>query len=174
MGLQRVSHNWVTELNWIFKNFKKIDTVSNSGGLRWDSRACTSNKFRGDMDGLGTALWEPWWHSAWRMFPATSMACIWGQERQGRLGQYPAFSHHLRCPQAVSSSTEHLGGTEAEGTRLNHTKQLHWCLNPWFHISSNNMAETCQVRLPRLQLFLILIDLSPPTYGCQTKHRISS
>ena len=174
MGSQRVRHNWVTELNWIFKNFKKIDTVSNSGGLRWDSRACTSNKFWGDMDGPGTTLWEPWWHSAWRMFPATSMACIWGQERQGRLGEYPAFSHHPRCPQAVSSSTEHLGGTEAEGTRLNHTKQPHWCLNPCFHISSNKTADTYQVRLPHLQLFLILIDLSSPTYGCQTKHRVSS
>ena len=95
-------------LNWIFKYFKKIDTVSNSGGLGWDSRACTSNKFPGDMDGPGTTLWEPWWHSAWRMFPATSMACMWGQEMQGRLGQYPVFSHHPRCPQALQAARSNL------------------------------------------------------------------
>ena len=55
-----------------------------------------------------------------RGVPSHRMAGMWGQERHGELGQYPAFSHHPRRPQAVSSSTEHLEGMEAEGTRLYH------------------------------------------------------
>lgn len=150
--------------------------VSKAGCLGWDSGACTSNKFPGDTEAAdpGATLWEPWWHSAWRMIPGTSMACIWRRERHGGLGQYPAFSHHPRCPQAVSSSTEHLGGLEADGTRLYHTHSISndALSSPRLHTSSNKMPTTCQGRLPHRQLFLMSSNLSPPTYGCQIKYRM--